>query len=263
MNKDYFTQLLIKKGINKTEIRKGLFRFIQGFEIVLLDNNERITLKSGNCEVGVVILKGRCNINIDGKTHENLGSREKIFKERPTAIYVPIEKEFEIVSHGVEIALCYAKCEEEADFSIIGPDKVKVMQVGKDNWQRQVSLIIRPDSQSVNLIVGETINPPGNWSGTPAHKHEIDNPPAESLHEELYYFRCDKKNGFGVERFYSPERGINELIYLKENAVTFMPWGYHQIVAGPGYTLYYLFFLSGKGKELIGCCDPDQKWLNE
>lgn len=263
MNEDYFTQLLIKKGINKTEIKKDLFKFIQGFEIVLLDNNERMALKSGNCEVGVVILRGKCSINIDGKTHENLGSRENIFKEKPTAVYVPIEKEFEIVSHGAEIVLCYAKCEEEADFAIIGPDKVKIMQVGKDNWQRQVTLIIRPDSQSVNLIIGETINPPGNWSGTPAHKHEIDNPPEESLHEELYYFRCDKKNGFGVERFYSPERGINELIYLKENTVTFMPWGYHQIVAGPGYTLYYLFFLSGKGKELIGCCDPDHKWLNE
>lgn len=263
MKEHYYTQLPVKKGVNKTRIRKGLFKFIQSFEIVLLNNGERIALKSGNCEVGLVILKGKCSIHIDGKIYENLGLRGNVFTGRPTAAYIPIEKKLEILSHGVEIALCYAKCQKKGDFAIISPEMVKVIQVGKDNWQRQVSLVITPDLHSDKLIVGETINPPGNWSGTPAHKHEIDNPPTESLHEELYYFKCDRNNGFGIERFYSPERNINELIYIKENTVTFMPWGYHQIVAGPGYALYYLFFLSGKGKELIGFCDPDHKWLSE
>lgn len=261
MKEDYYKQLIIKDGINKTEIKRGLFKIIQGFEIIRLNNGQQINAKSNDCEVGLVILRGKCSIKIDGKTYENLGSREDVFMGKPTAAYIPIEKEFEILSHGVEIALCYAKCQEKADFTIIAPDEVNVMQVGNDNWQRQVSIIINPDSHSVNLIVGETINPPGNWSGTPAHKHEVDNPPKESFHEELYYFKCNRKNGFGIERFYSPERNLNKLIYLKENTVTFMPWGYHQIVAGPGYTLYYLFFLSGTGKKLIGFCDPDHKWI--
>lgn len=263
MKEDFYTQFMIKEGINKAEIKKGLFKLIQGFEIVRLNNGGQITLKSKNCEVGLVILKGKCNIGIDGKSYENLGAREDVFTGRPTAVYIPIEKEVTILSHGVEIALCYAKCEEKADFAIVSPDTVKAAQVGKDNWRRQVSLIISPQAQSVNLIVGETINPPGNWSGTPAHKHEINNPPAESFHEELYYFKCDRESGFGIQRLYSPERAINELIYLKENTVTFMPWGYHQIVAAPGYTLYYLFFLSGKGARLIGSSDPEHKWLNE
>lgn len=261
MEEKYYTQLTINEGTNKAKIEKNLFKFIQGFEIVCLDKGKQISLKSRDCEVGLVILRGKCSINIDGKSYENLGSREDVFDGRPAAVYIPIAKEFTILSHSVEIALCYAKCKEKADFAIIKPDEVKVMQVGKDNWQRQVTTIIIPDSHSVNLIVGETISPPGNWSGTPAHKHEIDNPPIESFHEELYYFKCDKENGFGIERFYSPQRDINELIYLRHNSVTFIPWGYHQIVAGPGYTLYYLFFLSGKRKKLIGFSDPEHKWL--
>jgi 5-deoxy-glucuronate isomerase len=124
-------------------------------------------------------------------------------------------------------------------------------------------MIIGPDSPSVNMLVGETINPPGNWSGTPPHKHEGDKLQGESLHEELYYFRTDKPQGWGIERFYSPEKGINELIYLKENIVTFMPWGYHQIVAGPGYTLYYLFFLAGEGKNLSTFEDKEHCWIRQ
>jgi 5-deoxy-glucuronate isomerase len=263
VRKEYYTQLLKKEGINKVKITKRLFKFIQGFEIALLKSGQQITLRSRDCEVGIVILKGKCNINIDGKTYKNLGSRVDVFSERPTAVYIPLDKEVEILSFGVELALCYARCQKKKEFAIINPSRIKVTQVGKDNWQRQVSLIIGPDSESVNLIVGETINPPGNWSGTPAHKHEVDNLPFESLHEELYYFRVNRKDGFGIQRFYSPERNINEFIYLCENTVTFIPWGYHQIVAGPGYTLYYLFFLSGKSGKLIGFSDPNHKWITE
>jgi 5-deoxy-glucuronate isomerase len=146
---------------------------------------------------------------------------------------------------------------------IIRPEQVKVMQVGRDNWSREVRIIIGPESPSVNMIVGETLNPPGNWSGTPPHKHEGNEARNESLHEELYYFSTDKPQGWGIERLYSPERGVNELIYLKNNIVTFMPWGYHQIVSAPGYTLYYLFFLAGNGKGLSGYEDPDHNWIKQ
>ncbi len=123
-------------------------------------------------------------------------------------------------------------------------------------------MIIGPEGPSQNLLLGETLNPPGNWSGTPAHKHEQARPPDESCHEELYYFKIDKPQGFGIQKFYSPERGVDELISITDGTVTFMPWGYHQIVAGPGYTLYYLFFLSGQGKKLAGVPDQNHCWIS-
>jgi len=261
MKEKYSTQLSVKGGVNKAKINDGMFKLIRDFQVIILAEGQKLKLKSGDSEIALVILKGTCDVNIDGKTYDNLGTRKDIFQEKPTAVYIPIEKEFEIVSRNVEIALCSAVCKEKKDVAVITPDKVKVMQVGKDNWARQVSLVITPDTVSANLIIGETINPPGNWSGTPAHKHEIDDLPNESFHEELYYFKCDRQDGFGVQRLYSLERGVNDLIYLKDNTVTFMPWGYHQIVAGPGYTLYYLFFLSGTGKKLVGCGDPEHTWI--
>lgn len=259
----YSTQLDVKDGLNKAGIKDGNFKYIKGFEVLSLKSCATASLKTGDCETGLVILNGSCDIDIDGKSYKDIGSRDSVFAGSPTGVYIPIGKKYTITSRGgAEIAICSSVCDKTSEFAIIKPSDIKEMEVGKDNWKRHVRIIIGPSSPSVNLIVGETLNPPGNWSGTPAHKHEKVNPPAESLHEELYYFKVDKPQGFGIERLYSPEKNMNELIYLKDNTVTFMPWGYHQIVAAPGYTLYYLFFLSGEGKSLAGFADPDHKWLN-
>ncbi len=260
---EYSTQLDVKDGLNKARIENGNFKYIKGFEVLSLKDGAVLNLKTGDYETGLVVFKGKCDIDIDGKSYKDIGGRGSVFSGSPAGVYIPIGKKYTVKSRGgVELAICSSVCDKASEFAVIKPEDVKEMEVGKDNWKRHVRIIIGPSSPSVNLIVGETINPPGNWSGTPAHKHEKVNLPAESLHEELYYFRVDKPQGFGIERLYSPEKNMNELIYLKDNTVTFMPWGYHQIVAAPGYTLYYLFFLSGEGKSLAGFADPDHKWLN-
>jgi 5-deoxy-glucuronate isomerase len=50
---------------------------------------------------------------------------------------------------------------------------------------------------------------------------------------------------------------------LQDHSLSFMPWGYHQVAAAPGYTLYYSFFLAGKGKSLTGYTDPDHSWITD
>lgn len=259
-----YTTLEAGSGKSGLDFSSGeIFNHIKSFSLLSLENKQEQEINSGNRELGVLVLSGSCDIYVDGKTHQNLGDRESVFSGLPSAFYVPVNTIVKVISRGVRLAICACACEKKTEFALIRPENIKVMRVGKLNWQREVRMIISKDSPSVNLILGETLNPPGNWSGTPAHRHEKANLPAESLHEELYYFKMDKPQGFGIERIYSPERNLNELIYLKENMVTFMPWGYHQIVAGPGYALYYLFFLAGEGKELVGIPDSEHKWITE
>lgn len=250
------------QGLNKDLIPTGMFRYIDNFHILRLGDQQEIGLNSGSSEVGIVILSGRCTVKVGDLEYPDLGSRRGVFAGIPTGLYIPIDENYNIKGQGnVELTICMGKCQKKTQPALIQPEDVKTMQVGKDNWQREVRLIVGESSPSVNLILGETLNPAGNWSGTPAHKHENMNLPHESCHEELYYFRTKKPNGFGIQRLYSPEREIDEFILLKDNTLTFMPWGYHQIVAGPGYDLYYLFFLSGQGKQLTGFVDPEHKWL--
>lgn len=259
----YAFQLDVKDGVNKAEIPAGCFKYIRSFEVLLLKNGDKAELDSGDGETGLVILSGKCDIRVEEKKFEDLGSRNSVFDGKPTGVYIPRKRKFSVHSYGAEIAVCNSACNQDSEVALVRPEDIKEITAGKDNWARQVRIIIGQSSPSVNLILGETFNPAGNWSGTPAHKHEKVDPPRESLHEELYYFRTDKPQGFGIERFYSYEKDINDLIYLKNHILTFMPWGYHQIVAGPGYPLYYLFFLSGEGKGLTGAPDPGHKWINE
>ena len=238
---------------------EGDLKSIAKFSVLRLVSGQQITVNSGPYEIGIMILQGTCDLSVDGKKVGLVGVRTSVFDGLPEGVYIPKDTTVVVDSAGVEIALCYGVCKEKKQFSLIRQSSVKQMNVGKGNWQRDVRMVIAQDGPSENLLLGETFNPAGNWSGTPPHKHEgVGN---ESLHEELYYFRIAQSQGFGIEKFYSVEHNVDLLIPLKNETVTLMPWGYHQIVAGPGYDLYYLFFLSGSGTKLCGVPDPEHAWL--
>ncbi|MFC2058395.1 5-deoxy-glucuronate isomerase [Chloroflexota bacterium] len=236
------------------------FKFIEEFGILRLEMGEVYQHSSGDDELGIMVLSGECSIEINGELI-NIGNRKDVFSGLPEAIYIPPSHLFKITGSSLEAAFCRTKAEKIGGHRIIRGSDVVVNHVGLGNWAREVRLVIPPKGFSQNLIMGETISPPGNWSGTPPHKHEVDNLPEESLHEELYYFKPDKPQGWGIQRTYSPSRDVNEFVYVDNNTITFMPWGYHQVIAGPGYALYYLFFLAGEGNELCGYEDPQHRWI--
>lgn len=258
----FTTQLDIKEGINTAKIPSGTFSYIHGFSVLSISDGKEIELDSDGNEVGIVLFSGSCDVEIAGKLHRDIGARKQVFSGLPWGIYIPVDTRFRIIGKGAELGICSARCNTKTNYAVIPPENIKVAQVGKNNWQREVRTIISDNVPSVNLILGETINPPGNWSGTPPHKHEKIVENTESLHEELYYFKSDKDQGFGIERLYFSD-GKEEFIPLRNNTVTFMPHGYHQIVVGPGYAFYYLFFLAGEGKKLVGYPDPQHKWIIE
>ena len=62
-----------------------------------------------------------------------------------------------------------------------------------------------PSIRPGRLLLGETINPPGNWSSYPPHKHDTHEPPREVRLEEVYLFKVDPPGGFGVQLRYGPD----------------------------------------------------------
>ena len=85
------------------------------------------------------------------------------------------------------------------------------------------------------LIVGETLNPPGLWSSYPPHRHE---------HEEIYLYRFDPPDGFGMQMRSASdadERGV----VVRDGRIERIGSGWHPVVAAPGATLYYLWALAG------------------
>ena len=46
--------------------------------------------------------------------------------------------------------------------------------------------------------LSETYSMPGQWSSYPSHKHDTDNLPFEVNMEEIYHFKVNPGQGFGI-----------------------------------------------------------------
>ncbi len=239
-----------------------------GLEVVRLAAGETYAANSGQREIAAVILSGVCDVRVQENGWKALGGRKDVFSGKATAVYIPPGADFELVgagTEGVEIALCSAPGGEGGPFSpyVVTPDQVVVNDRGSGAFRRQVHDIIDKGRPAHHLVVGETFNQPGLWSSYPPHKHDVDNPPVEYKMEEIYLFKVDPPQGFGVQALYSkdPARPLDEAYIIRENTAVALPFGYHPVAAAPGYRVYYLWFLSGSTRELVPNDDPDHAWV--
>jgi 5-deoxy-glucuronate isomerase len=114
---------------------------------------------------------------------------------------------------------------------VIAPDDVDDEERGDGATFRRVRTYVADGP----LIVGETLNPPGLWSSYPPHRHE---------HEEIYLYRFDPPDGFGMQmrsESDADERGV----VVRDGRIERITSGWHPVVAAPGSTLYYLWALAG------------------
>jgi 5-deoxy-glucuronate isomerase len=112
------------------------------------------------------------------------------------------------------------------------------------------------------LLVIEVYTPGGNWSSYPPHKHDIHNPPAEVDLDEIYYYRINRpETGFALQRLYSGDQSRDITIRAKDGDAVLVRSGFHPVVAGPGYDVYYLNFLAGSARALAVTEDPNHVWL--
>jgi 5-deoxy-glucuronate isomerase len=116
------------------------------------------------------------------------------------------------------------------------------------------------DRPAESLLVTEVLTPGGNWSSYPPHKHDTDNLPSESYLEETYYHRTARREGFAVQMVYTDDRSLNEALQLRDGDVVLVPRGYHPVVAGPGYDLYYLNVMAGPHRRWLVTTDSDHRW---
>jgi 5-deoxy-glucuronate isomerase len=109
-------------------------------------------------------------------------------------------------------------------------------------------------------MVGETFNPPGNWSSYPPHKH--DGRDGEPTLEEVYYFRIDPPQGFGQQMLYTAD-GESVTHAVRDGDTVLLPYGYHPVSAPPGYRLYYLWGMAGAQRKLALHEDPTHRWIHD
>jgi 5-deoxy-glucuronate isomerase len=128
---------------------------------------------------------------------------------------------------------------------LVAPGDVAVERRGDGPTAR----IVRTYVGEGAIIAGETINPPGGWSSYPPHRHE---------HEEVYLYRFEPADGFGVQVRYEADGGDDDAAatVVRDGHVERITSGYHPVVASPHASMYYLWALAGESDRLSPSFDP-------
>ena len=212
-------------------------------------------------EAAFVLLSGICRVDW-GKGANRIGKRRNVFDGFPYALYLPAENETVFTAETTcEIAECRAPSEARLQPKLITPSDVASNLRGGGNTSRQILDVIPPAFPADKLMVIEVYTPGGNWSSYPPHKHDVHNPPAEVDLDEIYYYRIRQPEGFALQHLYSGMHAGDQTLKPKDGDTVLVHSGYHPVVAGPGYDVYYLNFLAGSSRALAVTEDPEHVWI--
>jgi 5-deoxy-glucuronate isomerase len=236
-----------------------------GFELLVLPAGEQHTAQTGGREVLAVILGGKATFEIADRRFEKVGGRPNAYAGKPHSVYLPAGVQYKVKAEGpVQIALTSAPSDLETEPYVIPPARVTDGVWGAANFKRYFHQILtasaQPDLPARRLIVGETITPSGNWSTYPPHKHEVDDLPHEAFQEEMYFFKVNPADGFGICHYYN-DQGEEENFTVRDNTIMMAPLGFHTVVSAPGYSTYYLWFLAGEHRVQATADDPKLGWV--
>jgi 5-deoxy-glucuronate isomerase len=212
-------------------------------------------------EGAFVVLGGTCTADW-GQGVRRLGKRKNVFDGFPFTLYLPTRTEVSFVAETVcEIAECRVPSHAQLEPRVITPRDVASSLRGGGNVSRQIVDIIPPSFPADKLVAIEVYTPGGNWSSYPPHKHDAHNPPAEVDLDEIYYYRINQPGGFALQHLYGGEHAGERTLKARDGDVVLVHSGYHAVVAGPGYDVYYLNFLAGSSRSVAVTEDAQHSWI--
>jgi 5-deoxy-glucuronate isomerase len=212
-------------------------------------------------EAVFVLLGGRCGANW-GVGDRQIGRRENVFGGLPYSLYLPAGNRVTFQAETIcEIAECRVPSTAKLQPRLITPSDVQTNLRGGGNASRQIVEVIAPDFPADKLVVFEVYTPGGNWSSYPPHKHDVHNPPQEVDLDEIYYYRIAQPDGFALQQLYTSDRSRDLMLRAHDGDTVLVRDGFHPVVAGPGYDVYYLNFLAGTSRTMSVTEDPKHVWL--
>jgi 5-deoxy-glucuronate isomerase len=234
-----------------------------GFEALRLPDGAVASRDTAGREVCVVVVSGSVHVRSSHGDWRDLGGRPDPWSGRPDAAYLPAATTFEVQAAGgeAEVGLCFAPAPRGGAAPRVLPgDEIDVETRGHGALERTIHPILMSDRDAESLLVCEVLTPAGHWSSYPPHKHDRDDPPAETLLEETYYHRVAPARGFGLQRVYTDDRALDETLAFGDRDCVLVPRGYHTVSAPPGYEVYYLNVMAGPVRSWAVANDPDHEW---
>jgi 5-deoxy-glucuronate isomerase len=176
-----------------------------------------------------------------GADDVEVGGRNDVFERAGWSALVGPGSGFELVGDDLRATVVWRASQRATASLVIDPATVAEEQRGDGPTQRRVRTYV-PEGE---LIVGETLNPPGGWSSYPPHRHD---------HEELYLYRFEPAGGFGVHVSYDETADAARVV--RDGSIERITDGYHPVVAAPMAAMYYLWALAGDCDTVDTRTDP-------
>lgn len=235
-----------------------------GLTVLNMTHNEVQVISTETTEVAVLPLSGSCTVEVESNTFE-LQGRAGVFSSVTDFAYIPLDTEVRITAtEPAEIALCTAEATRRIDPYYVPAGDVAVEVRGGGSGTRQINNFLSADvAEADKLIAVEVITPEGNWSSYPPHKHDEFSDDEVEL-EEIYYFRIEGDDGFGMFNLYTTDGALGMTEVVRDGDVVLVPRGYHgPAAAAPGHHMYYLNVMAGPAQERVWrfCDDPRHAWV--
>lgn len=209
-------------------------------------------------EAVIVVLSGSGDLAI-GDQRLSFEGRASVFAGLPHFGYVPRHTRYRFTpTVNAEIAWGSAPCEHDHPARIGTPRDCTVEMRGARNVERQITHVVDPGFGCQRLLCVEVYTPSGNWSSYPPHKHDVHDPPREVALEEIYHYRMPP-DGFALQRLY--DETSDDVVVARDGDTVLVRRGYHPVVAGPGYDVYYLNILAGDHPSWAAADDPHLAWV--
>ncbi|MDP6967782.1 MAG: 5-deoxy-glucuronate isomerase [Gammaproteobacteria bacterium] len=222
------------------------------FNIVKLTRGESFTSQVAGYETCLVPATGSIDVTVGDQEFDAVGKRIHIWQGDPEGVYVPVgmAATMTCVSATAEVLVAGAKHDQVYAPFVVREADIDPVQYGSDDTKthRKIKHILgqSPAGQVGKLLVSELFTVgAGGWSGFPPHKHDTDNLPTETRHDEVYNFRFNPEHGFGAQFLTREGEEMGDVYHIRNGSTIQIDKGYHPCVAGPGYEMYYFTILGG------------------
>jgi 5-deoxy-glucuronate isomerase len=222
-----------KNGYNSiTEMNKSHSNMLMDFGILKLSKNQNYESKL--LERALLLVKGEILLKWSNK--ETVLKRDSLFDENPSCLHLSCGETVKItgISDDSEIIIAATNNKNKFESKLYTPEECRSEQFGvgvlNETSNRTVRTIFDYNNAPyAKLVIGEVINHPGRWSSYPPHDHP---------QPEIYYYKFDREQGFGVSI-------IEDDAYLIRNNDTccITPGKVHPQVTAPGYPMWYCWVI--------------------
>ena len=219
-----------------------------GFSLHRLRMGETAEDVTGRDEVILVLIEGKARIFAAGQDWGVLGARMDVFEKTPPhCLYLPDGQSWRARAEtDCIIAVCSAPGRGGHSARRIDPEGITLTQRGEGANTRWINNIAMEGQDFCDsLLVTEVFTPAGNWSSYPSHRHDEDDFPRITYLEETYYHRINPPGGWAVQRVYTDDGRMDEVMAVQDGDVVLVPRGHHPCATPPGFELYYLNVMAG------------------